>query len=164
VDEVINENFWRRCGSCKKEIKYGAFYQACSVSSCRKLIFCSVTCWDVHVPVMNHKSAYAEERVAPQKQQLLAQSISQGAALTTERAARRILIQTPKVPNEQEANADDILIVASKLKSFVKSKYDMNTSASVFERLSDIVRRTTADACERAGADGRKTVMDRDFE
>ncbi len=164
MSEQINENFWRRCGSCKKEIKYGAIYQSCSVSSCRKLIFCSVTCWDVHVPVMNHKSAFAEECVAPMKHQVAIQNNGEMRE-SSERAPRKILVQTPKITGDgQESGNNDILIVASKLKNYVKAKYDFNTAANVFDRLSDIVRRVTDDACDKARADGRKTLMDRDFE
>jgi histone H3/H4 len=39
----------------------------------------------------------------------------------------------------------------------------MNTSESVLDELSQIVREHTDRAIEQARADGRKTVMDRDF-
>ena len=57
----------------------------------------------------------------------------------------------------------DILIVASKLKSYVKSKHGMNTSANVMDALSDIVRFHVDQAVEKAREEGRKTLMDRDF-
>jgi histone H3/H4 len=60
--------------------------------------------------------------------------------------------------------ADDILIVVSKLKSYIKQKADMNTSASVGPVLSELVRRLCDEAIENAKKDGRKTVMDRDFQ
>jgi histone H3/H4 len=63
-----------------------------------------------------------------------------------------------------QANEDEILIVASKLKQYVKDKYDMNTSANVIEALSHIVRRQTDKAVSKAKMEGRKTLMDRDFE
>ena len=56
----------------------------------------------------------------------------------------------------------DILIVASKLKSYVKSKHGMNT-ANVMDALSDIVRFHVDQAVEKAREEGRKTLMDRDF-
>ena len=57
----------------------------------------------------------------------------------------------------------EILVVASKVKQFVKAKSDLNTSASVMEALSKIVESELSQAIERAKADGRKTLMDRDF-
>jgi len=58
----------------------------------------------------------------------------------------------------------EILIVASKLKQYVKDKSEMNTAASVMEALSNEVRKLTDRAIEKAKRDGRKTLMDRDFE
>jgi hypothetical protein len=28
-------------------------------------VFCDVSCWDAHVPMMNHRESWAEERTAP---------------------------------------------------------------------------------------------------
>lgn len=147
-----NKTYWRRCGSCKKEINYNAIYQVCNVSSCKKLVFCSVDCWDLHNPVMNHKSSWAEENRAPK----------QGEEDKTSDAPRRILI-TNRTTTDQDQELD-ILIVASKLKQYVKDKHDMNTSANVMEILSRHVRRLTDKAVEKAQSEGRKTLMDRDFE
>jgi histone H3/H4 len=57
----------------------------------------------------------------------------------------------------------EILVVVSKLKTYIKSSADMNTAGNVAPRLSDIVRGLCDEAVQRAKADGRKTVMDRDF-
>jgi histone H3/H4 len=57
----------------------------------------------------------------------------------------------------------EILVVVSKLKTYVKSSADMNTAGNVAERISDIVRGLCDEAVERAKSDGRKTLMDRDF-
>lgn len=57
----------------------------------------------------------------------------------------------------------DILIVASKLKDYIRAKADMNTSADVMDILSDIVRMRTDEAIENARREGRKTVLDRDY-
>ena len=58
----------------------------------------------------------------------------------------------------------DVLVVASKVKQLIKKQADMNTSASVMEALSKVIEREIAKAIEKAKADKRKTVMDRDFE
>jgi histone H3/H4 len=63
-----------------------------------------------------------------------------------------------------EGIMSDILVVASKVKTHIKNKSQMNTSASVMQALSKIVEDACDKAIENARRDGRKTVMDRDFE
>jgi len=58
---------------------------------------------------------------------------------------------------------NEILVVASKLKNYIRSKSDMNTSASVMEVVSDRIRAMCDQAIENARNDKRKTVKDRDF-
>ncbi len=57
----------------------------------------------------------------------------------------------------------DSLVVASKVKKYIKEKSQMNTSASTMEALTNIVSKACDQAIEHAKNDGRKTVMDRDF-
>ncbi len=63
------ENRWRRCSACKQPIEFGATYWVCNVSTCNRkrtaLAFCSVSCWDVHLPSANHRKTWAVERIAP---------------------------------------------------------------------------------------------------
>ncbi len=56
-----------------------------------------------------------------------------------------------------------VLVVVSKIKSYIKEKAQMNTSDKVAEALTERVRLLCDEAIEKAKADGRKTVMDRDF-
>lgn len=56
----------------------------------------------------------------------------------------------------------EVLVVASKIKSYIKEKGGMNTSGAVPEELSKRVIALLDKALENAKADGRKTVMDRD--
>ena len=58
---------------------------------------------------------------------------------------------------------NEVLVVASKLKAYIKGKADMNTAGNVPGALSDIIRTLTDQAIENARRDGRKTVKDRDF-
>ena len=156
---VTEVTYWRKCGSCKKEIGFGVIYQACNVSTCRKLVFCSVDCWNLHNPVMNHKSSWAEENRSPRKEDFKPE--------TDHQTPRRIIVgqnQPTSHSVAHSANEEDILIVASKLKQYIKDKYDMNTSANVMEALSRIVRRASDQAVSKAKSEGRKTVMDRDYE
>jgi hypothetical protein len=152
-----SQNYWRKCGSCKKEIGFNTMYQVCNVSTCKKLVFCSVDCWNLHNPVMNHKSSWAEENRSPQKESV---------TVETQQGARRILVSTKQsiTPTSSASGEEEVLIVASKLKQYIKDKYDMNTSANVMEVLSHQVRRLTDKAIEKARSEGRKTVMDRDYE
>lgn len=107
---------------------------------------------------MNHKSSWAEENRSPRKEDYSPEK--------DDSAPRRVIVSSK--PKEEESfsggNEEDILIVASKLKLYIKEKYDMNTSANVMEALSHIVRRYADRAAQKARSEGRKTVMDRDFE
>ena len=58
----------------------------------------------------------------------------------------------------------DVLVVVSKLKNYIRNTSGMNTSGSCADVLSDLVRSLCNQAIERAKNDGRKTVMDRDFQ
>jgi hypothetical protein len=66
---VAHADYWRKCSSCKKPIAYSRKYWVCNVSTCNRkrtgLIFCDVSCWDAHVPMMNHRDTWAEERRSP---------------------------------------------------------------------------------------------------
>jgi histone H3/H4 len=156
MDEA--NNYWRKCGSCKKEIGFNTIYQMCNVSSCRKFVYCSVDCWNLHNPVMNHKSSWAEENRSPSKVEARIVQNDSG------NAPRRILIQSKTISSNASDDSEEILIVASKLKQYIKDKFDMNTAANVMEALSRDVRRLTDRAVEKARSEGRKTVMDRDYE
>jgi hypothetical protein len=57
----------------------------------------------------------------------------------------------------------DVLVVASKVKAYIKEKSTMNTSAAVMDILTGKVREICDQAIAKAQAEGRKTVMDRDF-
>lgn len=60
-------------------------------------------------------------------------------------------------------DSKEVLIVASKLKKFIKEEAGLNTSSSVIEVLSNRVRKICLDAIQSAQSDGRKTVLDRDI-
>lgn len=159
----MTESFWRRCSSCKNEIAFGAQYWICNVSSCNRkgssYVFCAVQCWDAHVPVMRHRDAWAEEQTAPSSK-----AAEDGAARRT--VIRRAPTAAPAGSSPSPAKSElpeDILIVASKLKAYVRARSGMNTSDSVLRELSDRVRFLCNDAIDRAREEGRKTLMDRDF-
>src|SRR5439155_16434472 len=65
--------FWKRCSTCKKALPFEAVYWECNVSTCNRprtaLAFCSVPCWDAHVPTLRHRDAWAEERRSPRREE-----------------------------------------------------------------------------------------------
>ncbi len=68
--------------------------------------------------------------------------------------------------NENTAAASEggeVLVVASKIKAYIRGKSGMNTSSAVMDAVSAKVRAMCDQAIENAKSDGRKTVMDRDF-
>jgi len=136
--------------------------------------FCSVSCWQAHVPVLRHRDAWAEERRAPTQAQFEAEQRAaqnetqdderQAAARSTERRAvtATIPITATKERSMSSEDSKEVVIVVSKVKSYIKARAGMNTSDAVAEALSDIVRQACDTAIERAKTDGRKTVMIRD--
>lgn len=64
---------------------------------------------------------------------------------------------------QNESTGGEVLVVASKLKNYIRDKSGMNTSAAVMSVLSDRIRQLCDQAIESAKSEGRKTVMDRDF-
>jgi histone H3/H4 len=163
------------CSICRTPIAYGAEYYACSVSTCRSkrtgLFFCSLPCFEAHLPEMRHRDAWAEQERAPTRAQAEAELAKEasasaagsaaGSAAATER--RRIVgqVASTTVPEPVEK---DVLVVVSKLKKFVKDRSGMSTSDSAIAVLSDHLRWLSVEASRKAAEDGRKTVMDRDYE
>ena len=68
---MAEENVWRHCSTCRKPIPHGHVYHVCSVSTCNRkrtaLVFCSLDCWDAHLPDANHRNAWAVEERAPSR-------------------------------------------------------------------------------------------------
>jgi hypothetical protein len=71
MDFESDENFWRKCSSCKKPINFSTKHYVCNVSTCNQKrtgwVFCAVECWDAHVPKMNHRESWAIEKNSPAK-------------------------------------------------------------------------------------------------
>jgi len=149
---------WRRCSACKKPIAVGAVYWACNVSTCNQkrtaLAFCSVSCWEVHLPGANHREAWAVERRAPKTPESGREPAAESSG------TRRIVRGAPA--RATEGPPREVLIVASRLKDYVRARAGYNTSDGVLDPLSDIVRRVVDQAIENARRDGRITVLDRD--
>jgi len=193
---------WRRCSSCKTPLAFRAPYWVCNVSTCNRprtgLFFCSVSCWDAHLSVVNHRESWALERRAPTREEWereqqetstrvapeanrsprASPQAAEGSAQRGEAERSSQGRATAQQPSAQRGEAErsssgrapaqqlprDVLIVISKLKSYVRARSGFNTSDRVAEPLSDAVRALCERAIEKARADGRKTVLERDFE
>ena len=181
---------WKRCSSCKKVLPFGQLYFVCSVSTCNRkrtgMFFCSVECWEEHLPIARHREAWAVEETAPTADAWKAETggagRSSGAASPPPPSAaparprgpapvqrrtsggaaapvrRRVVSEARAQPEEQ-----DILVVVSRFKAYVKARHGMNTSDGVFELVSDALRRIADEASDHARLDGRKTLLERDF-
>jgi hypothetical protein len=182
---------WRQCSSCRAAIGFEQIYWECSVSTCARvartgLFFCSVSCWEAHLPTMRHREAWAVEKRSPTaaawQRQLTEESrlatpspasaapaavkTSAPAAVKTSAPARvepRRQVVAPPAPADEQGGEDDILIVVSKLKKYIRGTSGMNTSDNVMPVLSDHLRRICDRAIQKAAEEGRKTVLDRDF-
>lgn len=144
---------WKKCNSCKTPIFLNSKYYVCDVSTCNSkrtgYVFCSVPCWEVHLPIARHRDASAVEKIAPKVKE-------------AEGGTRRIIRSAP-TSAPTGATPKEVLIVASKLKGYIKARADMNTSGDVMNVLSEKVRELCDDAIDKARSEGRKTVLDRDF-
>lgn len=165
-----DQNHWRVCTTCRKPLSFGAEYYRCSVSTCQRrntsYTFCSPECHQAHVPVLNHREAWAEPQVALTRaawEKHLAEEANETTRSLGRSTVARESTSAASAALREDDLPGDILIVASKLKAYVRARSGMNTSDGVMQALSRLVRAWTDDAIRRAGADNRKTVMDRDF-
>ncbi len=181
---MTETTWWRECSACKKPIAYGAKYSVCNVSTCNRkrtgMVFCSVECWEVHLPLANHREAWSIEETAPRE------TVARGNAPSGDRAGGA---QPPSKapagsapPGEISARAGmsdresrpapgstrtppppEVLIIASRLKDYIRAKAGFNTSDRVLEPLSELVRTICDRAIANAARDERRTVLDRDI-
>jgi histone H3/H4 len=193
---VTEPGAWRRCSACKQPIGFGARYWVCNVSTCNRprtaLAFCSLTCWEVHLPGANHREAWALERTAPRSAAEagaagaqsgaaagLAASSSDGSprrsaaqpgSSAAPAAARpgpaegqgRRRIVRPATPG-RAAPPREVLIIASRLKDYIRARSGFNASDRILDPLSEIVRTLCDEAILKAEREGRRTVLERDI-
>lgn len=192
------EDTFKKCSTCREPILFEQKYWACSVSTCNRsklaLYFCSLPCWEAHVPEARHRDAWAEEQKAPTRAAYLAeQAATSNASPASPEAPRatREAISTPSseaartarsvtaapepepgrtarivgatAKNPSSESDDEILVVVSKLKKYIRDQSGMNTSDGAMGPISDHLRTLCRDAIRHANEEGRKTVMDRDF-
>jgi histone H3/H4 len=158
---IATTNAFKRCSTCKEPIGFDARYYLCSVSTCNRkrmtLVFCSVSCWDAHQADARHRDAGAEEARSPS-----------AAAWARELAAEKDKNAKDDAPGPVAmqkvtgAASLDILVIAAKLKDYIRLRAGMSTSDRVLGMLSDHLRKLCDQAIGAAARDGRRTVMDRD--
>ena len=68
-----------------------------------------------------------------------------------------------KETENSENSTEEVLVVVSKLKNYIRAASGMNTSGGVAPVLSTLVKGLCDKAIENAKKEGRKTVMERDF-
>lgn len=162
----MSQAHFKHCSTCKNPIEFGADYFRCSVSTCNRkrleLFFCSVPCWDAHVPEARHRDAWAEPARAPSqsewnRQQALEQTSREPAPREDQKQRRMV------TPQQSDDLPQDVLVVVSKLKKYIRARSGMNTSDNVTGVLSDHLRQLCVAAIRHAAESDRRTVMDRDF-
>lgn len=176
---------WRRCSACKKDIALASVYWVCSVSTCNRartaLVFCSVDCWEIHLPTERHRQAFAVEARAPRvpdppdgASRTRATSghglvSGPGSASTSGLQPGRpigaisLVRRASAASAADESSPTDILVVASKLKEYVREGSGFHTSDRVMLVLSDVLRNLCDQAISNARRAGRDTVLDRDL-
>jgi hypothetical protein len=181
----LDDDVWMLCSACRKPIRFGSVHFVCSVSTCNRdrtrLVFCSVSCWDSHVATLRHRDAWAVETRAPSRGEAAREARDEPAARPQVAAVRppapaprpSVPAPAPRSVGSVTAHAggpalsnkydhDDVLVVVSKVKKYIRDRSGMNTSDAVAEALGAHVRKVCDDAIRNAGRDGRKTVLDRD--
>jgi hypothetical protein len=164
---MTSEQTWRRCSACKQPIALGATYWVCNVSTCNRkrtgLVFCTVTCWEVHLPEANHRESWAVEATAPRvaEPEATPKATPEPDVAAAPSQGRRRIVREPAPAATNDAPRE-ILIVASRLKDYIRAKSGFNTSDGVLGPLSDVIRRVCDEAIENAERAERKTVLERD--
>jgi hypothetical protein len=180
-----DDQVWKRCSSCKKPIACGSTFYECSVSTCTRkrtgFVFCSVDCWEIHLPMMRHREAWAVEERAPSQTEWAQEQRGEPAAKSGAVATAPGAVTQPVVRRREGSEPTrrqvvgtrepvpstvprEVLVVAARLKAYIRARYHLNTSDGVLEVLSDELRRLCDRAVDHAREDGRKTVLERDFE
>jgi hypothetical protein len=171
--DIDSDEVWKKCSVCKSEIGFEEPYLQCTVSTCsrpgRESVFCSVPCWDAHVPIMNHKDAGFRKFVSPKEKAEKLMKVEKNNVMNNvikKNGVKTMDTTTNKTTTENTHNdtaPKPVLVVVSKLKEYISDTSGMNTSGTVPEVVSRYVREICDKAVANAAADGRKTVMDRDF-
>ena len=147
-------------------------------------MFCTVSCWDSHVADARHRDAWAVEARAPSKaawEQEHAYNPPPAAppkpAVPATPVVRRVVGDMPSAPHVvsspsastsggavhlAEVVDQEMLVVVSKMKKYIKDRSGMNCGDAVADVLSEHIRAICDEAIRAAGRNDRKTVLERD--
>lgn len=170
-----DQNVWRKCSTCKKNILFNQNYYECSVSTCTGLrtgyVFCCLSCWEVHLPGAKHRQAGAIEKRSPTQaefakldsspKRIIVGSASSAVMNSSSQSQTASVVAS--TASRSSSMSHEVLVVVSKMKQYIREMSEMNTSEDVNQMLSQMIRQACDQAILRARADGRKTVMARDF-
>lgn len=163
----MEENVWRKCSVCKKSIGFKSKYFICSVSTCNGLrtgyVFCSVPCFEVHLPGARHRDAGAIEKMSPSEAEAKAQAAAESGTQSVS-GPKRVMATTTTSSSSIKPNIPrEVLVVVSKVKDYIRARSEMNTSDNIMPLISEMIRQICDEAIDNARAEGRKTVLDRDL-
>ena len=114
--------------------------------------------------MMRHRESWAEPNTAPTRATWERERQAEPARLVGTDRGTLQASPTHSASASMAGGSQEILIVVSKLKQYIKQQAGMNTSEAVSGALSDHLRHLCDQAVAHAAEEGRKTVMDRDFE
>ncbi len=100
--------------------------------------------------------------VAEALSKFVAQACEEAAA-QTRKAGRKTIMDRDFMFYDESSQPKETLVVASKVKKFIKEKFELSTSANVIQQLTLAVEDLCKKAIHEATSERRKTVMDRDF-
>lgn len=110
------------------------------------------------MPGAKHRDAAAIEKKSPTQ-------VEYEKSLEASVPGQRRIIASSSVSPVTSIKKDEneILVVVSKVRAYIKSQADMNVSDEIMDILSHRIRYFCDQAIKNAQADGRKTVQDRDL-
>jgi histone H3/H4 len=119
--------------------------------------------------MLRHREAWAEEQKSPTEREWAdeqareQQEAERAKAQADQTPITHAVTKEPRMSNEVPEVTKEVLVVVSKVKSYIRASSGMNTSDAVTEALSELVRNAADQAVAKAKSDGRKTVMARDI-
>lgn len=115
------------------------------------------------MPGARHRDAAAIEKFAPKTAPAPEATTAAASATAASTQPRRIIVGQQAATSFSNSLPKEVLVVVSKMKDYIKARADMNTADGTKDIVSEHIRVLCDDAIDRARAEGRKTVLERDF-
>lgn len=110
----------------------------------------------MHLPGAKHRNAGAIEKCSPSTAQPEESVVPKRIIISNS-------VTASSVPQRKSSMSGEVLVVVSKMKQYIREMSEMNTSEDVNQIISEMIRGECDKAIANARAEGRKTVMARDF-